>query len=355
MSLLVNRNADFTLETFDRLKTPALIIDANLKILSSNHSAENAFHYSADDVVGRHLSELIAPGNGDFVETGEAGPVLTTGYEHDDGQEGIRHESVCRKKNGDLFAARAVFVPYPKGGRQLVVIQDLSEQKRLELINEFSGIINSSLSIGTVFRIMVSEIRKLIGYSRASLLLFNEKGNNLLIFALDTDMKTVMKKGVKAPIEGTSAGWVITNNRPWINYDLRNLKFPLDKKLLDEGIRSTISIPLFHDKILGGFNLDSIESCKYSEKDLQILLPAAKHISVALENALLFEEISKEKKEWERTFDALTDMVWIEDGGQKVIRANNTLLMKTGFSAVEAAGRLCGTTSRSPPRSRPSC
>lgn len=338
----MDRNADFTLETFDRLKTPALIIDANLKILSSNHSAENAFHYTADDLAGRALPELITLGSGNSTLTGVAGPALTSGYDHDEGQDDVPRESVCRKKNGELFAARVVFVPYPKDGSQLVVIQDLSEQKRLELINELSGIINSSLSIGTVFRIMVSEIRKLIGYSRASLLLFNEKGNNLLIFALDTDMKTVMKKGVKAPIEGTSAGWVITNNRPWINYDLRNLKFPLDKKLLDEGIRSTISIPLFHDKILGVFNLDSVEACKYSEKDLQILLPAAKHISIALENALLFEEISKEKKEWERTFDALTDMVWIEDGGQKVIRANNTLLMKTGFSAAEAAGKLCG-------------
>jgi len=209
------------------------------------------------------------------------------------------------------------------------------------LISELSGIINSSLSIGTVFRIMVSEIRKLIGYSRASLLLFNEKENNLLIFALDTEMNTIMKKGVKAPVEGTSAGWVITHNSPWINRDLDELAFPLDKKLRDEGIRSTISIPLVHDKILGVFNLDSTVPEQYSEKDLQILLPVAKHITIALENALLFQEISREKKEWERTFDSITDMVWIEDSRHQVIRANSTLLRKVGLSAVEITGRKC--------------
>jgi two-component system NtrC family sensor kinase len=222
------------------------------------------------------------------------------------------------------------------------LIGQLQEKvKQIELISELSGIINSSLSIGTVFRIMVSEIRKLIGYSRASLLLFNEKENNLIIFALDTEMKTVMKKGVRAPLEGTSAGWVAMNNRPWVNYDLGGMPFPLDKKLYDEGIRSTISIPLYHDKILGVFNLDSTEPNYYSEKDLGILLPAAKHISVALENALLFEEISRGKKEWEKTFDAITDMVWIEDGRQRVIRANQTLLAKTGFSSVDVAGVQC--------------
>jgi two-component system NtrC family sensor kinase len=215
------------------------------------------------------------------------------------------------------------------------------KMRHIELISELSNVINSSLSIGTVFRLMVSEIRKLIGYNRSSLLLFNEKANNLLIFALDTEMKTVMKKGVTAPLEGTSAGWVIRNNRPWISRDLAQAEFPLDRKLFDEGIRSTISIPLFTDKMLGVFNLDSAKKENYSEKDLQILLPAAKHISIALENALLFEEVSREKREWEKTFDAITDMVWIEDGSQRVIRANQTLLAKTGLSPSEVPGKRC--------------
>ncbi|NJD56162.1 MAG: GAF domain-containing protein [Nitrospirae bacterium] len=222
------------------------------------------------------------------------------------------------------------------------LIEQLQKKmNQIELINELSGIVNSSLSIGTIFRIMVSEIRKLIDYDRASLLLYNEKEDNLLIFALDTDMQTIMKKGVRAPIEGTSAGWVVRHNKPWISHDLSATEFTHDKKLLREGIRSTISIPLYHDKILGVFNFDSSKAGNYSEKDLEILLPVAKHISIALENALLFEEISREKKEWEKTFDAITDMVWIEDSRQRVVRANYALLVKTGLTVVEAAGKSC--------------
>ena len=216
------------------------------------------------------------------------------------------------------------------------------KMEHIELINELSGIVNSSLSIGTIFRMMVSEIKKIIDYDRSSLLLFNEERQNLLIFALDTGMKTVMTKGVKAPIDTTSAGWVIKNNKPWINYDLRReLRFPDDGKLLQEGIRSTISIPLYKDRMLGVFNLDSTGPLKYSEKDLQILLSVSKHISVALENALLFEEISKEKREWRKTFDAITDMVWIEDTGQRIIRANQALLRKSGFSRGQVMGKPC--------------
>jgi two-component system NtrC family sensor kinase len=223
------------------------------------------------------------------------------------------------------------------------LIRQLNEKmKQIELINELSSMVNSSLSMGTIFRMMVSELRKLVDYHRTSLLLYNEKDQNLLIFALDTDLETTLKRGVRAPLDTTSAGWVIKNNQPWINDNLEvDIPFPLDKRLLDEGIRSTVSIPLFQDRILGVFNLDSLEPSKYSEKDLKLLLPVAKHISIALENALLFEEISKEKKEWERTVDAITDMVWIEDGQQRVIRANYTLLQKTGLSALEVSEKRC--------------
>lgn len=223
------------------------------------------------------------------------------------------------------------------------LIGQLQEKMRqIELINELSGIINSSLSIGTVFRIMMHEIKRLIDYDSGSILLFDENENDLFIFALDTSLKTDLKKGVRIPIEGTTAGWVLKNNQPLINYDLSTgIRFPDDRKLLDEGIRSIISIPLFQDKILGVFNLYSTVPFRYSEKDLDILLPVAKHISIALENALLFEEISREKKEWERTFDAITDMVWIEDEGQCVIRANRTLLEKSGLSTFGVSGKKC--------------
>lgn len=224
------------------------------------------------------------------------------------------------------------------------LIEELHDKmKYLGLVNELSSTVNSSLSIGSVFRIMLSEMRKLIEYDRASLLLYNEERDDLLIFALDTDMKTVLPKGMRAPIEGTSAGWAIRHNKPWINHDLASeVSFVHDAKLRDDGIRSTVSIPLYQDKMLGVFNLDSAEPAKYSDKDLQILLPAAKHIAIALENSLLFEEISKEKKEWERTFDAITDMVWIEDTNQRVLRANQALLRKTGLSSMEVVGTGCG-------------
>ncbi|MEK6744077.1 MAG: ATP-binding protein [Nitrospirota bacterium] len=328
------------LKAFDVLNLPVFVIDAGGIVVACNDSVLRAFGWQRDEMIGRDAGRFLS------FEGAQSSQVSISF---------VSAPSPCLRKDGSSFHSRIAVIPGqdPRSGLRTLVVRDAPEGgppacmppgkvAQVELINELSGIINSSLSIGTIFRMVVSELRKLIAYSRASLLLYNEMDDTLLIFALDTEMKTAMKKGVKAPIEGTSAGWVVRNNKPWISEDLKNTQFSLDRKLLREGIRSTVSIPLYHDRMLGVFNFDSTEPGQYSEKDLDVLLMVAKHIAIALENALLFEEISKEKKEWERTFDAITDMVWIEDGKQEVVRANQTLLATTGFSKTEITGRHCG-------------
>ncbi len=346
MRITIDKESSELLRTLDVLGMPAFIVDRNWTILSCNDAVPGFFEYDRGSVIGQGLDRFVSLDDLSGHDRQQDSP---------DGSSSVR--AFCFRKNGSPVPSRVAIVPKSDHvrDRKIIVVRDgagtkpgqtdqpVRQEKAAqgELISELSSIINSSLSIGTIFRMVVSELRKVIHYSRASLLLYNEKDDHLLIFALDTEMKTAMKKGVRAPLEGTSAGWVVRNNKPWISYDLADTAFVLDRKLEREGIRSTISIPLFHDRMLGVFNFDSAQPSQYSEKDLEILLPVAKHIAVALENALLFEEISKEKKEWERTFDAITDMVWIEDGRQQVIRANHTLLTRTGFSKTEIIDKHC--------------
>ncbi len=335
---------DLMLRLFDSLNLPVIITDKELKIKYINLSLRNTLELMDGDISNRDVREIL--------------PVASF---FDKGLSEGQIEVLCSRKKSPPFMARITIESFDD---IIFILQDLSpletrlaaieeENKRLlerlkdktnqiSLINELSGVINSSLSAATVFRIMMSEIRKRVSCDRASILLYNEKEGNLLIFALDTELPTLLKKGIRAPIEGTSAGWVVKNNQPIINHDLAShMRFPLDRKLLKEGIRSTISIPLFQDRLLGVLNLDSIEPFRFSDRDLEILLPVAKHVAIALENALLFEEITREKKEWERTFDAITDLVWLEDGSQNILRANQALLRATGFSVMDITGRHC--------------
>ena len=357
MKIALDKDSSELLRTLDVLGMPAFITDTRWTVLSCNDHVRTAFEYERSEIIGKNLEQFLSLDS--IIREQEMTGSAPRFSSFAGTESSPSHRAYCFRKNGSPLLSRIAVIPnkLPQPDRLIIVVRDTPEpgtaapesaappvrdrSPQVELINELGGIINSSLSIGTIFRMVVSELRKIIDYSRASLLLYNEKDDNLLIFALDTEMRTAMRKGVRAPIEGTSAGWVVRNNRPWISLDLKETAFPLDRKLFDEGIRSTISIPLYHDRMLGVFNFDSTVPAQYSLHDLDILLPVAKQIAVALENALLFEEISREKKEWERTFDAITDMVWIEDGRQKVIRANHALIARTGYSKTEIGDKLC--------------
>jgi two-component system NtrC family sensor kinase len=313
------QNTALLWEVLDGLHLPALSANADLVITGSNDSIQNRLYFSNEEIVNKSVFDIIA--------------IIPLIHKEDFTKKSTVLEGRCLQKNRGTFSATINFIKLTDGF--IVVIEDLSDLKekvkQIKIINEISSVINSSLSIGHIFRLVFSEIKQMVDFDRASITILKESREVLEIFAINTKRPTKLTKGVIAPIKETSAGWVTVNRKPWINPDLqKDMSFQHDSALLNEGFRSTISVPLYKDRPLGALNLDSTYPDKYSGKDLEILLPIAKHLSVALENALLFEEISKEKREWEKTFDAITDMVWIEGLKGKVLRINRAVIEKSG-------------------------
>ena len=332
MKRIINESQSVMLlwEVLDGLRLPAFSINTDYMITDCNASVKTRLYFSKEEVADLSIFDFIrvAP----LVKTGTIEDRITV------------LEGRCIQKHRGLFSVTVTFVKKADGF--IVVVEDRSELmienarlitnlkdkvKQIKLISEISSVVNSSLSIGHIFRLVFSEIKQVIDFDRASITLLKTNRNVLEIFAIDTKRPTKLTKGVIAPTKETSAGWATTKQRPWINRDLqKEMSFQYDSALLNEGIHSTVSVPLYKDRPLGALNLDSTSPDKYSDKDLEILLPIAKHLSIALENALLFEEISKEKREWEKTFDAITDMVWIEDLKGKVLRINRSVIKKSG-------------------------
>ena len=239
---MLDKDSSELLRTLDVLNMPAFIVDSRWTILSCNDNvAAPVFEYDRAEVIGRNLEKFMSL-DSLTREHGAFGPALP-GIAVPGRRRSRPSGPSVSGRTAARCRARVAVIPNQQNHRRPddrrgpgrartkdaqppAAAQPDDHAPRVELINELSSIINSSLSIGTIFRMVVSELRKIIDYSRASLLLYNEKDDNLLIFALDTEMKTVMKKGVKAPIEGTSAGWVVRNNKPWISYDLKDTALP---------------------------------------------------------------------------------------------------------------------------------
>lgn len=71
-------------------------------------------------------------------------------------------------------------------------------------------------------------------------------------------------------------------------------------------------------KILNGAN-----SYAYSENDFLFVQQLADQLAVCINNARLFAEVSKSKREWEETFKAVPDKLFLIDLSYNVLRCNN--------------------------------
>jgi PAS domain S-box-containing protein len=85
----------------------------------------------------------------------------------------------------------------------------------------------------------------------------------------------------------------------------------------------------------------SAEARRWSEEEKYILREAANQVFAAFERAELFEKVSHGKFQWEATFDALTDGIFIFDQDGSLTRANTAAAAFEGARAMDLIGRKC--------------
>ena len=90
---------------------------------------------------------------------------------------------------------------------------------------------------------------------------------------------------------------VASSLEPYVCTDLQsNQQFPIDEKMRKFGIRSYISIPLMKNgALLGAVDFASFEQHKFDQGEVQLLQDVSEIVSIAVSNALAFEEINQLK------------------------------------------------------------
>jgi len=107
--------------------------------------------------------------------------------------------------------------------------------------------------------------------------------------------------------------------------------------------RSIIVAPLFaQDQIIGALVGSDETACRrFTENEVLRVEMLAHQASIALENARLFQAVSRSQKSWETTFDAMQDCVSVHDTTGKIIRANAALARRLRTTPRAVVGRYC--------------
>ncbi|MGH2522641.1 MAG: GAF domain-containing protein, partial [Anaerolineales bacterium] len=161
--------------------------------------------------------------------------------------------------------------------------------------------LTATLDPGEVAARALDQICSAFGASRGNVLVIRSDQQQLrLLAAQDTDpgWNEQLERQVERRIGEGVAGWVAAHRTPTIVDDVRHDARWVPVPGVGDRIRSVASLPLVAgDVLLGVLNLQSEKPQNFQVEQLPLLTAAVAAVAVALQNAQLFEGMSRQARE----------------------------------------------------------
>jgi PAS domain S-box-containing protein len=211
----------------------------------------------------------------------------------------------------------------------------------LDLLYKISRELSTSLNLNTVLARLLFLSTQNVGAERGSLIALNElqrpitaalvHDGEILPYSL-SEIQTILDKGL--------AGWVLENLKPVLiqdtSMDHRWLKRP-DDDVSQTGSKSAICIPI----ILGGEQLVGVLTIVHPtpnffiEEHLNLLQAIADQASIAIYNAMLYENLQVAQQRYQELFEESIDPIFVTDWKGSILEANRKASLATGYEASE--------------------
>jgi len=175
-----------------------------------------------------------------------------------------------------------------ENARLYAALQASSE--RTEVLNRITATLASSQDLRAAIAPFAREISLIEGFDRLALGFVSDSGDYIEVVGHPEDATWGL--GNVIPVVGSGPGSVVLDNRAILQPDLlHSHRFIEDMRLLEEGIRAYLLLPLIaRGRAIGALALGSAKSEAYDEATLGRLQPVADSVSLALENVRLFQK-----------------------------------------------------------------
>ncbi|MDH7472627.1 MAG: GAF domain-containing protein [Anaerolineae bacterium] len=160
-------------------------------------------------------------------------------------------------------------------------------------------LVSSTLDLNSVLRLILEQLKRVLVYDTASILLFSEKGPAMIALAGYDDQDRVIKEAPVRLKDSPIYREMAITKRPLVIPDVRH-----DDRWIwvsgAEHVRSWIGVPLLaRDKMIGVLSLDSRQPGFYTPEDAELAQFLANQAAIAIENARLFEAEARRRQEAE--------------------------------------------------------
>jgi two-component system, OmpR family, phosphate regulon sensor histidine kinase PhoR len=211
-----------------------------------------------------------------------------------------------------------------------------------ELLLQANRILSSKLNVEDVLQAVLELATKVVKAEAASLLLLDEKTNELYFDVALGEVSDRVKQ-IRIKVGEGIAGWVAEKMAPLIVNDVR--KDPRFTARVDKSTsfvtRSILAVPLkSKGKLIGVVEAINRENGQdFTQEDKEAFGVFASQAGIAIENARLFSAVSAEKKKLDTVFSEMSDGVLVLDDAGKIEIVNAAAGRILGSSSEQIVGR----------------
>ncbi|GEM_PF-6453727 len=115
--------------------------------------------------------------------------------------------------------------------------------------------------------------------------------------------------------------------------------------LPDGAMQPIVTVPVrIGHRIIAALLVAPSTTEEFSDHHLRVLRELSSSVALAVNYAQLFEQVERAKRDWEHTFDAITDTVAIITPERRIRRVNKTFALEHGVRPGDVIGRRCYQT-----------
>jgi phosphoserine phosphatase RsbU/P len=171
------------------------------------------------------------------------------------------------------------------------------QAQTLTVLNEISAELTSILELDPLLARIGQLLRRLIDYQMFTIMLLDEKGETLIT-------RYAWRFGyAHAPLRRVpiTSGLVGAAVREWRPINVPDVRKDLRYLPMNTETRSELIVPLFHKgRIIGVLDLEHTRTGFFNEDHERTLTTMAAQIAIAIENARLYQKVSRQERQLER-------------------------------------------------------
>jgi signal transduction histidine kinase len=159
----------------------------------------------------------------------------------------------------------------------------------LEATSRAARALASSLDLDAAFAAFVSELRGLLGFDRAAILLAEGEGARVMATA-GIGADDFLPPGTAIDVEGSILTEVIETGRTLYREDIQDVRYPEENGLLALGVRARVLAPLqLGTRAIGALALSRNEPRSFRQEEVELVTLLGRLVATAVQNLRTYE------------------------------------------------------------------